>query len=157
MNNRRSITTNQMRLIKPFMKWFSSLNVRLYKWSGGQFFNRIGGGDICVVKMTGAKSGLPREFPLMYVPYQDGIVLVASLGGAPQHPTWYYNLLAHPEIEVSVRERRLQLVARRATAAEKAAVWPLCCQHYRDFELYQSRTPRDIPVFICSPLHNPVQ
>lgn len=151
MNNPRPITEGQLRLIKPFAKWFSSLNVLLYKWSSGRLFNRIGGGDICVVKMTGAKSGLPREFPLMYVPYQDGIVLVASLAGAPRHPTWYYNLLAHPEIEVTVGERRLQLVARRATAAEKAAVWPLCCQHYRDFDLYQRRTPRDIPVFICKP------
>jgi len=145
------ISETQLRLMKPAIKCFTRFHIFLYKWFGGQLFNRIGGGEICIVKMKGAKSGQFREFPLMYVPYHDGIVLVASLGGAPRHPVWYYNLIANPEIEVTVRDKVLHLVARLASAEEKEQVWPLCCETYPDFELYQRRTDRDIPVFICEP------
>ncbi|MGH8596880.1 MAG: nitroreductase family deazaflavin-dependent oxidoreductase [Gammaproteobacteria bacterium] len=147
----RPITETQLRLTKPFIQFFSNLNVWLYKWSNGALMDKFGGGDVCVVQMIGAKSGLPRELPLMYVPYKEGVILVASLAGGPRHPTWYYNLVAHPEIEVNLRGKRKALVARRASSAEKAAVWPLCCRHYRNFDLYQRRTTRDIPVFICEP------
>ena len=74
--------------------------------------------------------------------------------GAPRHPQWYYNLVRYPDIEVNIRGERLRLVARLATDAEKAEVWPLCCKHYPDFERYQQRTSRDIPVFICAPAAN---
>ena len=151
MNNPRPITETQLRFVKPIIKWFSRLNVLIYKISGGRLFNRIGGGDICIVTMTGAKSGLPTEMPLMYIPYQNGIVFVASMGGAPRHPAWYFNLVANPEIEVLVRDQRLQLVARLASAEEKVAVWPLCCQHYPDFERYRRRSSREFPIFICTP------
>jgi deazaflavin-dependent oxidoreductase (nitroreductase family) len=85
------------------------------------------------------------------VPYKDGVILVASFAGGPKHPVWYYNLVAHPQIEVTLKGERKTLIARRASSEEKAAVWPLCCSHYKDFDLYQRRTPRDIPVFICEP------
>ncbi len=151
MDNPRPITEYQLRLIKPFMRWFTNLNVLVYKGSRGRLMNRFGGGEVCLVSMTGAKSGKTKEIPLMYVPYKDGVILVASMAGAPKHPTWYYNLLAHPDIEVTVRGTHMQLVARQATAPEKAEVWPLCCEHYRAFELYQRRTSRNIPVLICEP------
>ena len=151
MDNPKPITETQLRLMKPFMRWFTNLNVLVYKWSGGKMMNQFGGGEICLVRMTGAKSGKTKEIPLMYVPYKDGMILVASMAGAPKHPTWYYNLIAHPEIEVTVGGKRMQLVARQATDPEKAEVWPLCCDHYRDFELYQRRTSRNIPVLICQP------
>lgn len=102
MASTRRITENQMRLIKPSLKFFTALHVSLYKLSGGRLFNRIGGGEICIVRMLGAKSGQPREFPLMYVPYKSGIVLVASLAGAPSHPVWYHNLIKYPQFEVTV-------------------------------------------------------
>ena len=151
MNTPRPITETQLRLMKPFMRWFTNLNVLVYKWSGGKIMNRFGGGEVCLVKMTGAISCKTKEIPLMYVPYKDGVILVASMAGAPKHPTWYYNLIAHPEIEVTVGGKRMQLVARQATDPEKAEVWPLCCDHYPDFELYQRRTSRNIPVLICQP------
>ncbi len=151
MNNPKPISETQLKLVKPFMRFFTGLNVLAYSWSGGRLMNRFGGGDVCLVRMTGAKSGKEKEIPLMYVPYNYGVILVASMAGAPKHPTWYYNLLAHPEIEVSVHGRKMKLVARRATDAEKAEVWPLCCGHYADFDLYQRRTSRNIPVFICEP------
>ncbi len=90
----------------------------------------------------------------MHVPYDDGIVLVASLAGAPQHPVWYHNLRAHPEIEVIVGGQVRRYTARLATADEKTRIWPVCDEVYPDFELYRSRTDRDIPIFICQPPHS---
>ena len=151
MASPRPNTEAQMRLVKPGLKLFTAFHVFLYKLSGGRLFNRMGGGEICIVKMTGAKSGQPREFPLMYVPYRNGIVLVASLAGAPKHPVWYHNLIKYPQFEVTVESTVRKLVARIASKEEKNEVWPLCCRIYPDFQLYQDRTERDIAVFICEP------
>ncbi len=153
MGTARPITETQMRLIKPGLRLFTRLHVFLYKLSGGRLFHTMGGGEICIVTMKGAKSGHTKDFPLMYVPYKNGMVLVASLAGAPRHPVWYHNLVKNPEFEVTVGRETRKLVARIASAGEKAEVWPLCCQVYPDFELYQSRTNRDIPVFICEPVN----
>ncbi|MCZ6893892.1 MAG: hypothetical protein O7H40_07595, partial [Gammaproteobacteria bacterium] len=68
MDKPRPITETQLRLMKPFMRWFTNFNVLVYKWSGGKMMNRFGGGEICLVRMTGAKSGKTKEIPLMYVP-----------------------------------------------------------------------------------------
>ena len=151
MNDPKPITETQLKLIKPMMRAFTSLNVLIYKWSGGRMMSRFGGGNVCLVRMTGAKTDKVREVPLMYVPHKDGVILVASMAGSPRHPTWYYNLVAHPQIAVTVNGEKLQLVARQASDEEKTEVWPLCCEHYSDFDLYQRRTPRNIPIFICEP------
>jgi len=143
----------QMRLAKPVIRLFTRLHVWLYRRSGGRLFNRMGGGEICIVKMTGAKTGRRVEVPLMHVPYRDGMVLVASLAGAPNHPAWYHNLIEHPHFEVTVGHVTRRLVARVASKEEKSQVWPLCCQAYPAFQLYQDGTERDIPVFICEPGH----
>ena len=149
MRNPRPITEAQLRLVKPGLRLFTRLHVFFYKLTGGRHFNRMGGGEICIVKMGGAKTGQPREFPLMYVPYRNGIVLVASLAGGPRHPVWYHNLIKYPQFEVTVGRGIHHFVARIANVEGKAVVWPLCCQVYPDFDLYQRRTQRDIPIFIC--------
>jgi len=141
----------QMKLIKGITKLFSRFHAYRYMKSEGNSMASFGGHEICVVTMQGAKSGVIRHIPLMYVPFRDGVILVASMGGAPRHPTWYYNLVAHPDIEVQVKERILNLRARRASSTEKDDVWPLCVVRYPDYDVYQSRTKRDIPVFICEP------
>ena len=153
METARPITETQIRLIKPLLRLFTRLHVFLYRMSGGKLFHSMGGGEVCIVTMRGAKTGHKKDFPLMYVPYKNGIVLVASLAGAPKHPVWYHNLVRNPEFEVTVGRETRKLVARIASASEKAEVWPLCCQVYPDFKLYQSRTTRDIPVFICEPVN----
>lgn len=151
MSTPRPISEIQYRVMKPFARLLSRLHVGLRRVSGGRLGGRFRGGDVCVVHMTGAKSGRHLEQPLMYVPYREGVILVASFAGAPHHPSWYHNLVAQPRIEVEWGGQRKTLIARRASAEEKATVWPLCCRHYPDFDLYQRRTPRDIPVFICEP------
>ena len=147
----RPISRGQLRLLKLFMIPFSRWNARRYLKSNGAKMGTFAGRDVCVVTMTGAKTGKRRDVPLMYVPYEDGVILVASLGGAPVHPSWHYNLVKNPDIEVQVKGERLKLRAHRASAEEKAAVWPVCVEHYPDYDTYQARTERDIPVFICQP------
>lgn len=133
------------------LKAFTKLNVWVYRLSAGRLMNQFGGRGICLVKMTGAKSGHQRFIPLMYVPFEDGVLLVASQGGAPKHPVWYHNLVAHPDIEVQVKGKKMKVRARRADADEKARVWPICVEYYPPYEDYQAITTRDIPVFICLP------
>ncbi len=134
-----------------FIKAFTRINVWVYRLSGGRLMGSFSGYPICLVTMTGARSGRQRIVPLMYVPHGETIILVASQGGNPKHPVWYYNLVAHPEIVVEQGGRRLQLKARLVDADEKDWLWPICVEHYDPYETYQMRTTRDIPVFICEP------
>jgi deazaflavin-dependent oxidoreductase (nitroreductase family) len=132
------------------VKAVTRLHVFLNRLSGGRLLNTLGGDDVCFVTMKGAKSGRTLTIPLMYVPYRDGVLLVASLGGAPRHPVWFHNFVKHPEIAVSHRRRRMQL-PRLATPEEKPGLWPICDQHYAPYADYRKRTTRDIPIFVCEP------
>ena len=87
----------------------------------------------------------------MYVPYEQGVILVASLGGADVHPTWYWNLKKNPKIEVFVGSEKLNLRAKQVEDHVKSDLWPLICSCYPDFENYQQSTKRNIPVFNCQP------
>ena len=78
-------------------------------------------------------------------------VLVASKGGDDRHPNWYLNLVAHPEVELTVRGSTLLMRARTATPAEKAELWPRIVGAYSGYATYQTKTSRDIPVVICEP------
>jgi deazaflavin-dependent oxidoreductase (nitroreductase family) len=133
------------------LKAMTRMHVALHRMTGGRLFNTLTGDDVCFVTMTGAKSGRRLTVPLMYVPHSGGVLLVASQGGAPKNPVWYNNLVQHPDIEVNHRGRPMTLKARLAKGEEKAALWPLCDQHYAPYADYRARTTRDIPVFICEP------
>ena len=131
------------------LKGVTRLHVLLHRLTGGRLLNSFGGDDVCFVTMKGAKSGRSLTIPLMYVPHQDGVLLVASLGGAPKNPVWYHNLVKHPDIVVNHRGRHMQLRARLARPDEKPNLWPICDQHYAPYADYRKRTTRDIPVFVC--------
>lgn len=140
---------------KPPPRWLlktmTRTHVFLHRLSGGRLFNTLAGDDVCFVTMTGAKSGRTLTIPLMWVPYEESVLLVASQGGAPRNPVWYGNLVKYPDIEVNHRGRRMQLRARLATPAEKPDLWPICDQHYAPYAEYRTRTTRDIPIFVCEP------
>lgn len=123
----------------------------LNRVTGGRFLNTFKGDEVCFVTMTGARSGKQLTVPLMYVPYQDGVLLVASKAGAPRNPVWYNNLVKHPDIEVRHRGHTMQLYARLAVPEEKGALWPLCDAAYAEFADYRKATNREIPIFICQP------
>lgn len=131
------------------LKTVTRIHVFLHRLTGG--LNKLAGDEVCFVTMTGAKSGRRLTIPLMYVPHAGGVLLVASQGGAPKNPVWYANLVKHPDIEVEHRGRTLQLRARRATAEEKPALWPICDAAYAPYADYRKRTDRDIPIFVCEP------
>jgi deazaflavin-dependent oxidoreductase (nitroreductase family) len=133
------------------VKAMTRTHVFLHRLTGGRLFNTLGGDEVCFVTMTGAKSGRRLTIPLMYVPYQEGVLLVASVGGSPKNPVWYGNLVKHPEIEVNHRGRRMKLRARLASPDEKPALWPICDRHYAPYADYRKRTSRDIPIFVCEP------
>jgi len=137
---------------KGLMRLFTRLNVFVYRLSGGRLMNRMYGTPICLVTMTGAKSGRKRTIPLMYNPNGDDVILVASLGGAPKNPLWYYNLVAHPDVEIQVGAVKRRMHCRQATPDEKAALWPTIVANFASYGAYQRRTDRDIPVMICSPV-----
>ena len=133
------------------IKAMTRTHVFLHRLSGGHLFNKLAGDEVCFVTMTGAKSGRTLTIPLMYVPYEGGVLLVASQGGAPKNPVWYGNLVKHPDIEVTHRGRHMKLRARLATTDEKPALWPICDRHYAPYADYRKRTTRDIPIFVCEP------
>jgi deazaflavin-dependent oxidoreductase (nitroreductase family) len=133
------------------LKTFTRLHVHLHRLTGGLLFNKLSGDEVCFVTMTGARSGRTLTIPLMYVPYGEGVLLVASQGGAPKNPVWYKNLVKHPEIEVNHRGKRMKLRARLASSEEKPDLWPICDANYAPYAEYRERTTRDIPVFVCEP------
>ena len=133
------------------LKTMTRVHIFLHRLSGGRAFNTLGGDEVCFVTMTGAKSGRSITIPLMYVPYNEGVLLVASQTGRPHNPVWHNNLVKNPGIEVRHRRRRMQLHARLAQPEEKTALWPICDEHYAPFAEYRQRTPRDIPIFVCEP------
>jgi deazaflavin-dependent oxidoreductase (nitroreductase family) len=104
------------------------------------------------LKTTGRRSGQPRS-SMLTSPVQEGdkIVLVASRGGDPQHPGWYHNIKANPDVEVTMRGGRKPMHARVATKEEKDRLWPQVVKKYRGYGQYQTRTTRDIPLVILEP------
>ena len=92
----------------------------------------------------GARSGVRRTAPLIYLADGDDMVIVANKGGMSHHPCWYHNLARHPEAQVQIGSRVTDRVARRASDAEKVEIYP-------DYVDYQARTDRNIPVMILSP------
>lgn len=102
---------------------------------------------------TGARSGLPRETPLVYLPDGDRIVLIASNGGQPNNPAWYYNLKAHPAARVLLGGRERRVLAREATPIEREELWPRAVALYSGYETYRGRAGgRTIPLVILEPI-----
>ncbi len=111
---------------------------------GGQF----DGTALLILTSTGAKSGEPRESPLVYRPEGDDLVIFASKGGAPTNPDWLHNLRAHPEASVEVGTETKQVVAREAQADERARIWEAHKVEYPGFADYEAKTDRMIPVVV---------
>ena len=123
----------------------------VFRFSGGRLMNQLRGMDVCVVKIKGAKSRKFRYIPLMLVPYEKGVILVASMGGADVHPSWYWNLKANPKILVYLNKKKLNLLAEQVNDETKKKLWPLICSFYPPYDSYQKKTKRNIPVFNCQP------
>jgi deazaflavin-dependent oxidoreductase (nitroreductase family) len=140
-------------IVRFFLRWWTRLNVAVFRASKGRLMNRfIGGYPVCIVTTRGAKSGRIRRIALIHLPHGDNKLLVASQGGMPHNPAWYYNVVAHPEVQIMVDGTEKTYRARQVSDEEKAALWPHLCALYPDFDEYQARTDRNIPVFSCEPV-----
>ena len=143
---------SQLPAIKAFLRWGSKAQASIFRMSKGRLMKTFLGGPVCLVTMTGAKSGKTRQLPLIHIRHGDNKILVASSGGMPKNPLWYYNLKAHPWIKIMADGQEAEYIARQVDDEEKAALWPHLLSLYPDFDEYQARTDRNIPVFSCEPI-----
>ncbi|WP_416961540.1 nitroreductase family deazaflavin-dependent oxidoreductase [Streptomyces sp. Agncl-13] len=124
--------------------------VELYESSGGTKGTTLMDTGLPVILLTtvGAKSGKIRKTPLMRVEHDGTYAVVASQGGAPTHPVWYFNVQADPRVELQDGPRKWDLTAREVTGDEKAAWWERAVAAYPPYAEYQTKTDRQIPVFV---------
>ena len=101
---------------------------------------------------TGRKSGLSRTTPLIYKKVGDAYIIVASLGGNPEHPLWYLNLVATPDCEIQVGRVTLKAKARTVPDGERERLWAAAAEQFPDYNDYQARTQRQIPVVALEPV-----
>jgi len=124
----------------------------LYRASRGHLGHHLPGAPpMLLLDHVGARSEKRRTSPLGYVRDGDAYVLIASKGGEPKHPSWYHNLLAHPDTTIQVGSKRLPVSARVATREERARVWPRAVETYGGYAGYQKRTDREIPLVMLEP------
>ncbi|GGL10655.1 nitroreductase family deazaflavin-dependent oxidoreductase [Streptomyces flaveus] len=130
--------------------------VELIESSGGTQGTTLMDTGMPVVLMTtrGAKSGKLRKTPVMRVEHEGTYAAVASLGGAPKHPVWYYNVKADPHLELRDGTVVKDMTAREVAGEEKAVWWERAVAAYPPYADYQKKTDREIPVFVLEPVDN---
>ena len=125
--------------------------VATYEASGGTKGNTMQGKPVIVLWTKGRKSGALRKSPLMRVNHGDQYAVVASKGGAPEHPVWYLNLVADPNVSLQDGPEVKDYVAREVTGDEKAEWWARAVEVWPDYDTYQTKTDRQIPLVVLDP------
>ncbi len=127
--------------------------VELYEGSGGMQGTtlRQTGMPVVIVTNRGARSGRIHKTPVMRVEHGGRYAVVASKGGAPKNPLWYYNVRANPLVELQDGPHKQDMVAREVSGAERAEWWQRAVAAYPPYAEYQQRTTREIPVFVLEP------
>lgn len=129
----------------------TTVNVILYRATGGRLGGKLVGAPVLLLDHVGRKSGTRRTTPLLYLADGDDLVIVGSRGGSDATPAWWLNLQASPSTTVQVGRESRRVVAREATADERTRLWPRLSAMYPDYDVYQSRTEREIPVIVLAP------
>ena len=124
--------------------------VDLYERSGGTQGTELNGLRVIILTSLGARTGKVRKTPLMRVEHDGEYAVVASLGGAPKHPVWYYNLTANPHVELQDGPVRKDYQAREVHGAERDTWWERAVSAYPGYAEYQKNTERIIPVFVLT-------
>jgi deazaflavin-dependent oxidoreductase (nitroreductase family) len=127
---------------------FGQEHVRRYVKTDGAEGHDWQGTTVLILTTTGRRSGESRSTPLIYGQHDDDYVVVASKGGAEEHPAWYLNLVAQPDVTVQVRGDRFKARARVASAEEKPELWRMMTERWPSYEEYQRKTNREIPVVV---------
>lgn len=139
--------------IPPALDWVRE-QVELYESSGGTEGTTLmdTGMPCIIVTHTGNKSGAIRKIPLMRVERNGSYVLIGSMGGQPRNPVWVYNLRANPDVQIRDKTEVFEMRVREVTdAEERATLWAEAVAAYPDYDAYQAKTERVIPVFIAEP------
>jgi deazaflavin-dependent oxidoreductase (nitroreductase family) len=135
----------------PDLMLLGQEHIDRYRETNGEVGYIWNGVPTLLLTHTGRKSGEPRTTALIYAQDGDDYLVVASMGGAPSHPQWYLNLVANPEAEIQVRDQKIKVTARTATDEEKPRLWGVVSEPWPNYNVYQSRTDRPIPVVVLSP------
>ena len=136
---------------KTMMRMISGTHEFWYRLSGGLIGGRVGGLPILLLTTTGRRSGKKRTMPLVYLLDGDNMVVIASNGGAEQHPAWWLNLRANPQAEVQVGSNSKSVTAEIATGEERERLWRQVVEMYHGYDEYRRMTEREIPVVVLRP------
>jgi deazaflavin-dependent oxidoreductase (nitroreductase family) len=126
-------------------------HVRLYRETNGEQGYIWNGVPTLILTTKGRKTGEPRTIPIIYTPVGGSYVIIASRGGSPTHPKWYLNLVEEPEVEIQVKDRVFKARARTAESPERERLWAEAVKAWPNYDIYQSRTSRRIPVVVIEP------
>lgn len=129
---------------------FGAEHVRVYRETGGEHGYHWRGTTILLLSTTGRSSAQERTTPLIHRADGDRWVVVASKGGAPEHPAWFENLVAQPDATIEVKAQRIPVRASVAEGQERARLWSLMAEAWPDYDAYQAKTDREIPVVVLS-------
>jgi deazaflavin-dependent oxidoreductase (nitroreductase family) len=135
----------------PDFSLFGNEHVRQYEATGGKVGHDWNGTSVLILHATGRKSGKTIKAPLIYGREGNDYLIVASKGGAPDHPDWYKNLVAHPDVKVQVHDKVIPVRAHTASASEKKRLWPIMTKEWPAYDDYQAGTKRDIPLVVLTP------
>jgi deazaflavin-dependent oxidoreductase (nitroreductase family) len=133
---------------RPGMPGWQQEHVRVYQETNGEDGHIWQGVPTLLLTTKGRKSGKPFTTPLIYGKDGDSFLIIASRGGADHHPQWYLNLIAEPEVEVQVLADKFKARARTAEGEEKARLWKTMTAVWPDYDAYQAKTSREIPLVV---------
>jgi F420H(2)-dependent quinone reductase len=137
---------------EPSKARYARKQVERYEATNGEKGGDMKGRPVIVLTSVGAKSGKIRKTPLMRVEHDGTYAVVASVGGAPAHPVWYFNLKANPHVELQDLATKRDYTAREVTGGEKTLWWDRAVEAWPDYANYQKKTDRQIPVFVLEPV-----
>jgi len=143
---------NESGYTAPDLTLVGESHINAYRETNGEVGYLWNGVPTLLLTTKGRRTGESRTSALIFARDGDDYLVVASMGGAPRHPQWYLNLTANPEAEVQVRADHIPVVAHTATPAEKPRLWRVVTDAWPNYEAYQERTAREIPVVVLSPL-----
>jgi deazaflavin-dependent oxidoreductase (nitroreductase family) len=137
--------------IQPDLSLLNQEHVQRYRETDGEVGHIWNGATALLLTTTGNKSGRLHTTPLIYAADGDNYIVIASKGGAPQHPAWYLNICKTPEVEIQVREKVMKATASTAQGAERERLWKAATGVWPNFDQYAERTDRQIPVVKLTP------
>ena len=136
----------------PSTAGWARKQAELYEATGGRQAGDLRGRPVIVLTSVGAKTGLLRKTALMRVEQDGCYAVVASMGGAPRNPVWYYNLVRNPHVELQDGAAKRDYTARELQGDEKAMWWERAVETWPDYANYRAKTDRQIPVFVLEPM-----